>query len=68
MELMRKTWCDVGHTDMSEMPYCFFSPDITKGAKNIMNFLDITKGPKNIMKFWDYEGHKINHELLGELK
>ena len=51
IDLMRKNLCDISHTDMSDLPHCLFDSGITKGAKNIMNFLGITKGAKKIMKF-----------------
>ena len=56
MELMRKTLCDVGHTDMSDLPYCFFSPGITKGAKI------------NHEVFGHYERPERNHEVFGITK
>ena len=68
IDLMKNIWCDVDHTVLPGMSDCLFDLDITKRPKEIMKFFDITEGAKKIMKFWDYEGHKINHELLGELK
>ena len=66
MELMRKTLCDVGHTDMSEMPYCFFSPDITKGRIFIMRNLGDYEGA--FFHHGHYEGGLFHHEKIGELK
>ncbi len=69
IELMKNIWCDVDHTDMSDLPHCLFDSDITNVSKINHELFGDYEGRKiNHEVFGDYEGHKINHELLGELK
>ena len=66
IDLMKNIWCDVDHTVLPGMSDCLFDLDITESAKNIMNFLGDYEG--EYFHHGHYEGRKINHEVLGQLK
>ena len=69
IDVMTKNLCDVGHTDMSDLPHCLFDSGITKAPKINHELFGDYEGRKiNHEVSGYYEGRKINHELLGELK
>ena len=67
--VMKKTFCEIRHTDMSDLCKSFLHSGITKAPKINHELFGDYEGRKiNHEVSGYYEGRKINHELLGELK